>query len=503
MVKKNSVFLALVFLWLAVNTAVAASTSYVDSASLNDPGSGTFEDPFRRIQTAIDNSTSGDIVEIRPGVYSGDGNYNLDPNGKSIIIRSVKPGYKWFVSNTVIDPNGAGRSFYIHSGEDANCVISGLTIKNGYINGLGAGIYCQNSSPVISQCVISSNLAVWNGGGLFIRDSNIIVYRCIISDNSTTYSGGGAVIWGGKPTFKNCIIRNNRTINGSGAGISSAYGAEVQITNCTMTANSATKGGAVFASGGDVNILNTISWANIAPDGTELGIEEEAGQMGLISVNYTDIEGGPSAVYDPCSGLDWGQGNINSDPCFISFDPNSDPNLWDLHLQSEDGRWNPIFYKIDLNQNGIINLVEFAKIAGVWLEQGNLPEDLNNNGMVDWSDLVLLTQYYLASSFEDGWVPDANTSPCIDAGDPNSDWSAEPWPNVNRINMGAYGGTAQASKSGNIADLNIDGIVNFLDLAEMGRIWGENNEIIEDLNGNGTVETGDIYIMAENWLWEK
>ena len=46
-----------------------------------------------------------------------------------------------------------------------------------------------------------------------------------------------------------------------------------------------------------------------------------------------------------------------------------------------------------------------------------------------------------------GWVLDSATSPCIDAGDPASDFSLEPAPNGSRINMGAYGGTAQASKS--------------------------------------------------------
>jgi hypothetical protein len=38
-------------------------------------------------------------------------------------------------------------------------------------------------------------------------------------------------------------------------------------------------------------------------------------------------------------------------------------------------------------------------------------------------------------------------SPCIDASDPNSDWTAEPAPHGQRINMGAFGGTQQASKS--------------------------------------------------------
>jgi hypothetical protein len=45
------------------------------------------------------------------------------------------------------------------------------------------------------------------------------------------------------------------------------------------------------------------------------------------------------------------------------------------------------------------------------------------------------------------WVRDQVTSSCIDAGDPSSSVGLEPSPNGGIINMGAYGGTAQASKS--------------------------------------------------------
>ncbi len=45
------------------------------------------------------------------------------------------------------------------------------------------------------------------------------------------------------------------------------------------------------------------------------------------------------------------------------------------------------------------------------------------------------------------WVKDSVLSPCIDAGDPSSDYSLEPQPNGNRINMGRYGNTPEASKS--------------------------------------------------------
>lgn len=45
-----------------------------------------------------------------------------------------------------------------------------------------------------------------------------------------------------------------------------------------------------------------------------------------------------------------------------------------------------------------------------------------------------------------GWTNDALTSWAIDKGDPDDDYSAEPQTNGNRVNVGAYGNTEQASK---------------------------------------------------------
>jgi len=45
------------------------------------------------------------------------------------------------------------------------------------------------------------------------------------------------------------------------------------------------------------------------------------------------------------------------------------------------------------------------------------------------------------------WIMDDLTSDCIDAGDPASPVGLEPEPNGGIINIGAYGGTTQASKS--------------------------------------------------------
>jgi hypothetical protein len=54
-------------------------------------------------------------------------------------------------------------------------------------------------------------------------------------------------------------------------------------------------------------------------------------------------------------------------------------------------------------------------------------------------------------------------SPCIDAGDPNSDYSMEPEDNGQRINIGAYGNTPWATKS---LDSDDDGVRDYIELAE-------------------------------------
>ena len=60
-------------------------------------------------------------------------------------------------------------------------------------------------------------------------------------------------------------------------------------------------------------------------------------------------------------------------------------------------------------------------------------------------------------------------SPCIDAGDPGSDYSGEPNPNGERINIGAYGGTseAMASVAECTGDYEPDGDVDGLDLYQL------------------------------------
>jgi hypothetical protein len=65
-----------------------------------------------------------------------------------------------------------------------------------------------------------------------------------------------------------------------------------------------------------------------------------------------------------------------------------------------------------------------------------------NNG-----DFHLISKWGRYLQGQDKWIYDDISSPCVDSGDPNTDYSSEPVPNGGRVNMGAYGGTSCASLS--------------------------------------------------------
>ena len=139
--------------------------------------------------------------------------------------------------------------------------------------------------------------------------------------------------------------------------------------------------------GGTATVLNCIIWDCPQPitlsDSSNTEIEDRGSHL---TVAYSDIAGGQDgvSVSGSQSTVTWEAGNIDADPLF------ADAGVGDFHLRSMAGRWDPN---------------------------------------------------------EQAWVLDAVTSPCIDAGDPNEPVADEPLPHGDRINMGAHGGTDQASRT--------------------------------------------------------
>jgi hypothetical protein len=91
----------------------------------------------------------------------------------------------------------------------------------------------------------------------------------------------------------------------------------------------------------------------------------------------------------------------------------------------------------------------------------------------------------------DIWVLDEVTSPCIDAGDPNSPSMGERQPHGNRINIGAYGGTSKASLT--LSDLIAVNQKATRPIPEDGAVGVGRNVILSWVAGEQAV-SHDIYV---------
>lgn len=214
------------------------SVLYVDVNSLNDPGSGTPEDPYRRIQDGIDAAIGGAEVHVAEGEYN-----------ESITMKdgvNLYGGYDsndWFAprdpnaNETIIDANGLNDSV-VHI-IDADVTIDGFTITKGYAED-GGGVYCNGSSPTIANCTIVNNRTFdgqdggdgGSGAGVYCSaSSSPVMLNCSIIGNITGNGGDG--FWDGFQDI--CPGRG-----GDGAGI---YCSSITLIDCTIMDNFAGEGG--------------------------------------------------------------------------------------------------------------------------------------------------------------------------------------------------------------------------------------------------------------------
>jgi hypothetical protein len=260
----------------------------------------------------------------------------------------------------------------------------------------------------LERCVFNNNTG-HDGGAINMADGILVASDCVFTNNRS--GAGGAIRFLGTLDLHNCHFRGNYS-DLEGGALAGYSEQPVVISGCTFVGNTAEFGGAISYHGPSI-VISKCTFADnrgVGPAIFALGGTEQNVEFGHCiiwngqapfqpewwdkwippRVEYSDVEGG------------WpGIGNIDVDPRFANpgyWDPNEtpdDPNddIWidgDYHLKSQAGRWDPT---------------------------------------------------------SESWVIDDVTSPCIDAGDFNSPVAFEPYPNGGVINMGAYGGTAEASKS--------------------------------------------------------
>lgn len=317
------------------------------------------------IQAAVDASAPGDVILLEDGVYTGDGNRDLDCgiNGITIRSRSGDP------AACVIDCAGGQwdtphRGFVFAAGSGAR--IEGLTVTNGQALGdalpVGAGgaVLCTGGTPRFANCVFVGNQAEF-GGAFAALDAKPVLVDCRFRGN-TAEQGGAVFGRGSSPRLVGCSFDNNAGFDGgavacrgssveldscrfvsnlgyTGGALSGREGADFRITDGWFQANFATIGGAVYLAGSTIELKRCTLVINTAGSGgcilgsqgsvvrlghSIIAFSQQGGAMDLdgdsrpevrCSLLYGNAEGDWTGALAALRGQD---GNLWQDPRFTA-----------------------------------------------------------------------------------------------------------------------------------------------------------------------------------------
>jgi hypothetical protein len=299
-------------------------------------------DAFDNIQDGIDAEILATLVRVAAGIY-----YENITMVSGVSVIGAGPDI------SIIDGNSNG-SVVTAIDVNSTAKLAGFTIMNGSATH-GGGMYCYNSSPLVSNCLFTGNSGDY-GGGIYNE------YECSLS-------------------LKNCTFAGNTAVNGNAIACDSSG----QSNPSTL------------------EIRDSIIWDDIN------GIWNNDGST--ITINYSDVQGGWSGVgnldidpnfADPCTsnyhlmsqaGRWYNQTQYLvydevTSPCIDAGDPSSSigfeitPNGALVNMGSFGGTWQasrsyfnstpcpePVIG--DINGDCKINFVDFAFIADHWLEDNS------------------------------------------------------------------------------------------------------------------------------------
>ncbi len=295
---------------------------FVDIDALGGNDGTSWTDAFTDLQDALSTTVLNPIIWIAEGTYTPDmdiasGGSRLSTflliEGSSLFggfsatenSLSERSGGETILSGDLNGDTDIGETsddvVHVVTGAD-NSVLNGLTVKfgNSTIAGEftgGGGIYNHNvERPIVTSCIITSNLGGYKGAGIYNKDADALITECIIQGNMRSSTGGGMYNERSDANVINCRFVSNQATD-AGA-VCNEYCEDVNYIGCIFEFNTCTThGGSVYNHNSTASFLDCVIKNNQADKGG--GVFNYESESSFLNCHIIDnyAEGKGAGIY--------------------------------------------------------------------------------------------------------------------------------------------------------------------------------------------------------------
>lgn len=255
--------------------------------------------------------------------------------GGAIIIQGAGPVIADCTFEDCRSPAGGGA---IYAGGTGATRITGCTFTGNQAFASRGGAISGSGQPrFIDHCRFENNATVQvgstvgDGGAVEVSAFSgrpIAISHCEFINNASSSRGGGLDFFSDSEPLSiisECLFMGNTAANEGGAMV--VVGSQTGLSGLTIVDNSAVNaGGGIVIDFGVLALSNSVLWGNTAPTGSQIALVGSFSISVILSVDYSLVEfGEPGVFIGPDEVLDWGAGNLSSDPLFVL--PGSDYRL--------------------------------------------------------------------------------------------------------------------------------------------------------------------------------
>ena len=307
-------------------TATYANTAVTNYAELQ--AAVTAREPVIVLNDDIDDFTDRVTIDY-PCIIEGNGHNLIRPDGfTNVLLESVGADASVTINNALADGRNLDAQAPVLAAQSGGALIlNHVTVQNNknivgsaspYSSGQGGGIYVDEGSLRMTDCVVRNNYSESYGGGIYVDDavSTVVLTNCTIEGNQNKCCGGGIYIEASPAVLTNCQILKNSAWYidvygdtdghyGGGMYANNSDGSPATMTGCTVLGNRAyLDGGGLKLSGGKITVTDCLVAEN-RTDEEGGGVYADDGDLHFVNCiirdNHAVEAGGGVYAYGECT----------------------------------------------------------------------------------------------------------------------------------------------------------------------------------------------------------